>query len=625
MGAVAGAARVALAVGGLAALVDVWQVAAVSPGSLSLATVGWLAGLYLAAALVAGLALGAVGAVLGLGAERARALTASVVTGVGAAILLAESGLRQFQPLSPVRPWIVAGACLVGLLLAALARRGRRVPPGVVVAGIVLFAIGGFGAVRGFAVPQRNAPMPGAPAAGSARGPNVLVVLIDTLRADHLGCYGYDRPTSPAIDAFAREGVQFLRAYSQSTWTKPATASFMTGRYPRQHQAYLEKSKLPETELLLPEALRAAGYRTGVFSGNPWITREWGFDQGVDHFVSVYDERFARVTLFMMSLKRLAKLVDHRARVYNRVKMLVQGELTTTARDVVVSDAFVRWIERHRGDRFYAHLHLMSPHHPYDPPPPFDRFVPDPKHEPVTYYPKKSFFFFEEGAALPEAARADMVARYDGDILFADDVFGRLMARLRRLGVLDETLVVLVSDHGEEFYDHRNWGHGQSVYDELTRVPLIMRHPALFPAGRRIETPVMTVDVMPTILEAVGAKPLDEIAGRSLLPLLSGAAQPPPETYAELIYRYGEARALVEGTQKVIHMRKDQEGRAERYDLGADPDEQVKLDTSGPEARRLLEHLDAITRWGNEHRSAAVEAEMDAEMQKRLKALGYLE
>jgi len=625
MSALFGASRIALAAGGLFAVIDVWQVAAVSPASLSLATVGWLAGLYLGTALVAGIALGTLGTVLGLGAERTRALTASVVTGAAAAIVLSESGLRQFQPLSPVRPWIVAGACAVGLVLAAAAHRVRRVPLGLVLAGAVLFVVGGIGAVRGFALPVRSGAEPGAPAAGSARGPNVLVVLIDTLRADHLGCYGYDRPTSPAIDAFAAEGVQFMRAYSQSTWTKPATASLMTGRYPRQHQAYLEKAKLPETERLLPEALRAAGYRTAVFSGNPWITREWGFDQGVDHFLSIYDERFARVTLFMMSLKRLSKLVDDRARVYNRVKMLVQGELTTTSRDVVVSDAFVRWIEQHRGDRFYAHLHFMSPHHPYDPPPPFDRFVPDPTHKPVTYYPKKSFFFFEEGAELPDAARADMVARYDGDILFADGVFGRLIERLRKLGVLDDTVVVLVSDHGEEFFDHRNWGHGQSVYEELTHVPLIVRHPTLFPAGRRIETPVMTVDVMPTILEAAGAAPLDALAGRSLLPLVAGAAAVPPEAYAELIYRYGEARALVAGSQKAIHMRKDEEARAERYDLGADPAEQHPLDTTGAEARPLLERLDALTRWGQEHQSAPVEAEIDPEMQKRLKALGYLD
>jgi arylsulfatase A-like enzyme len=519
---------------------------------------------------------------------------------------------------------VALGACVGGLLLALAARRVGRQPRALMGIGIVLYVVGAVGATRGFR--PREPPRPVDVAAlASARGPNILVVLVDTLRADHLGAYGYERPTSPAIDAFAREGVQFMQAYSQSTWTKPATASLFTGRYPRQHQAYLEKAKLPESEWLLPEALRAAGYRTGVFSGNPWVTREWGFDQGVDQFVSIYDERFARVTLFMRSLKRLAKLVDDKARVYNRVKMLVQGELSTTARDPVVTQALLRWVEERRGERFFAHLHLMSPHHPYDPPPPFDRFVPDRARQPVTYYPKKSYFFFEEGEALDAGARADMVARYDGDILFVDGVFGPLIERLRALGLLDDTVVVLVSDHGEEFYDHRNWGHGQSVYNELTHVPLVIRYPPRFPAGRRIDTPVMTVDVMPTLLALAGVSPSAALAGRSLLPVVAGTGEPGGEAYSELLYRYGEARGLVAGSQKIIHMRKDRDRRAERFDLASDPAEQRRLEATGPVATPLLERLDAITRWGTAHQSAAVDGDIDADMQKQLKALGYLE
>src|SRR5688572_19094297 len=241
MSALSGASRAALAAGALLALVDLCQVALVYPASLSAATVAWLVGLYLAVALAGGLFVAAMGAVLGQGRERAAALAAFVVAGTGAAVLLSEAGLRQVQPLSPVRPWIVLGACVAGLAIGLAARRVARVPTLVVAALVAAFVAGGVGATRGFVVPRAAAP------AGdhleAARGPNVLVVLIDTLRADHLGCYGYERPTSPAIDAFARESVQFMRAYSQSTWTKPATASLFTGRYPRQHQAYLRSEE----------------------------------------------------------------------------------------------------------------------------------------------------------------------------------------------------------------------------------------------------------------------------------------------------------------------------------------------------------------------------------------------
>jgi arylsulfatase A-like enzyme len=622
MRAISGAVRAALAVGGCFALVDVWQVALVSPGGLSAATVSWLGGLYLMVSLAAGLGVALACRAAGLDLARTRAWTTAIVAGAGTAILASEAGLRQFHPLSSWRPLVVAGACVGAALVARAAFHVRRVRAAVVLVGVVLFVAGAVGATRGFERAERERP---ASSPAAVHAPNILVVLIDTLRADHLGCYGYDRPTSPAIDAFAREGVQFLRAYSQSTWTKPATASVLTGRFPRQHQAFLEKAKLPESELLLAEALSAAGYRTGVFSGNPWITHEWGFAQGVDHFVSVYDERFARVTLFMMSLKRLSRLVDHKARVYNRVKMLVQGELSTTARDPVVSDAFLEWVQGLDGARFYAHLHLMSPHHPYDPPPPYDRFVPDRTRKPVTYYPKKGIFFFEEGAVLSDADRADMLARYDGDVLFADHVFGGLLARLRALGRLDDTVVVLLSDHGEEFFDHRNWGHGQSVYEELTHVPLLMRFPAALPAGRRVDTPVMTVDVMPTLLALAGAPALDGLAGRNLLPVIAGAAPPPREAYSELLYRYGEARALVDGTDKVIDTRKDAERRRERFDLARDPREQDRLDPADATGTALGTRLDALTAWGEAHRSAAVEGQLDADMQKQLKALGYLE
>ena len=321
----------------------------------------------------------------------------------------------------------------------------------------------------------------------------------------------------------------------------------------------------------------------------------------------------------------LDKLVEDKARVYNRVKLWVQGELSTTARDPVVTDALVSWVSGLKGAPFYAHLHLMSPHHPYDPPAPFDRFVPDRSHKPVTYYPKKSYFFFEQGAPLDQAALDDMVARYDGDILFVDGVFASLMARLGTMGVLDDTVVVLVSDHGEEFYDHRNWGHGQSVYDELTHVPLIVRYPPRFPPGTVVDTPVMTVDVMPTLLELAGAPPLDSLAGRSLLPIVAGTAADAGDSYSELIYRYGEARALVAGTDKIVDQRKDQERRTDRYDLAADPHEQHPLDATDPTGAPLVSRLQSTTAWGDAHRSAAVEGQIDQEQQKRLKALGYLE
>src|SRR6185436_6473877 len=195
-----------------------WQVAILDPGTLSVATVCWLLGLYLAAAGGAGSTVGIVAALLGRDALVARRWAATLVAGVGAAIVLSEVGLRQLQPLSAWRPLVTVAALVAAVPVAMIARRWRRVPAAMAVLGLASYAAGGMLAA-GALVREPSGSAPGAGQPGQRRGPNILVVLVDTLRADHLGCYGYTRPTSAAIDAFAREGVQFRHAYSQSTWT----------------------------------------------------------------------------------------------------------------------------------------------------------------------------------------------------------------------------------------------------------------------------------------------------------------------------------------------------------------------------------------------------------------------
>lgn len=619
MGFLGRAASVTLRVAGLFALVDVWQVAIVAPGSLEPRMLAWLLALWGGSVFLGALVLlPAVEWRWHAGVERR---TTAILVGVGTWLLAQEAGLQALQPLSPWRLPVVLGTLALGAGVGAVVwRLPRHRRAWTLAVGSLALALGMVGAVRGFTVgtdedeASRRAP--------AIDAPNVLVLLIDTLRADHLGCYGYERPTSPNIDRLASEGTLFLEARSQSTWTKPSTASLFTGRYPSQHQAYLERSRLPESELLLPEALAQLGYRTAVFSGNPWVTPEWGFDQGVEHFHSVYDERFARVTLYMRTLKRVDKALEHKRRVYNLVKSRVQHAPSTTARDTGLADALLRWLDGIDRQRpFFAHVQLMSPHHPYDPPPPYDRFVPDRTHAPVTAYPRKSYFFFDEGEPLAPAALADMIARYDGDIRYVDDVVGRILAGLDARGLRDRTLVVLTSDHGEEFYDHRNWGHGQSVYEELTHVPLILRYPRVFPSGRRDARPVMSVDLMPTVLQLAGAAPLPSLAGHSLVPL--DAPRPPEDAYVELLYRYGWARALVQGDRKVVRMVRGDDDRTEVFDLARDPHEQAPL--PGADAR-LAGRLDEIERWAAAHQSApAKDVEIDGEMAGRLKALGYLE
>src|SRR5262245_18716299 len=540
--------RASVAVVGVAATltaVDLVQVALLNPATLTPGTTAALAGLYLAV-----VAAVAVPCALALRrTPRPVSTLRALLLAAGIFVLGQEGALRQLSPLSAWRPWVVLGLALA-LAGAVLPLARVRIGAWAALPIALLLVVGAVGAVHGFAW-SANRPLAPAAAAGPDTRPNVILITIDTLRADHLSCYGYGRRTSPVLDGLAAEGVLFANAYAQSSWTKPSTASIFTSQYPTMHQTFLEKSRLPESEILLPEVLRGAGYTTAVLSGNPWVTPEWGFDQGVDHFFSIYDERFARVTLFMMALKRGSKLVDANATVYNTVKRRVQGELSTTERDEVLYAEAARWLEANAARRFFLYMHMMSP---YNPPPPFDRaFVEHPETPPVTYYPKKSYYFGEKGEPLSPAKLADMVGRYDGDILFADTVVGKLLARLQAMGLLESTVIVVTADHGEEFYDHENWGHGQSVYNELLHVPLLVRYPAVLPRGARIEEPVMSVDIMPTLLELAGASTTGLLVGRSLVAVAQGrATDHSPEAYAELLYRYGTERTLVRAPEKLI-------------------------------------------------------------------------
>ena len=628
LGAILGqATRAALGIAALCALVDLWQVALVAPGSITRGSALVLLGVYAVGSLVlVAVPLLAVWLVRRSAVPHAGGLVCAVVIALWV-FFLAQGVVLRFLP--SASSWRTPG--VLGLALAAVLAvwplgrlAAHRVPGVLLVAVWLLAAVGGFGATHGFSSvgPATGGAGSRATADGGDARPNVILITVDTLRADHLSCYGYTRPTTPVLDAFAQEGVLFAHAYSQSSWTKPATTSLLTSQYPSMHQTNLERSRIPDAEVLLPEVMHDAGYTTAVLSGNPWVTTEYGFNQGVDHFYSIYEERFARVTLFMPALKRVNNFAG--APLYNMIKRMVQGEVSTTARDEQLAAEAARWLGDNRARRFFVYIHMMSPHHPYDPPPPYDTmFVQRPQVPPVTNYPRKSYFFGEEGAPLTELQLADMVGRYDGDIRFGDTVIGKLVATLRDLDLLERTVVIVTADHGEEFYDHKNWGHGHSVYNELLHVPLLMRFPARFPRGLRVDSTVMTIDVMPTILDLAGARSPAPMAGHSLVGLVEGKpSDPPDEAFSELLYRYGTGRSLIEGDKKLIEISVGDEQKHEMYDLRADAGERWNI--APAEAPQLLSRIAEVSQWAERHRVDAAEAHVTEEMEKRVKALGYV-
>ena len=387
---------------------------------------------------------------------------------------------------------------------------------------------------------------PGITAPG-AEAPLVVVYLVDTLRADHTGPYGYSRPTTPHLDVFARDAVVFEQAIVHASWTKPSVASIFTSLLPGQHRAVQLRDPLDSSLTTLAEMLQAKGYATGAAIANSVIYgAQSAFDQGFDFFAGLHGED-------------------------DQPSKLVGAE--------VVVDAALSWLEARRGFPTFLYVHTMDPHVPYAPPPPFDRMFephPVPGHpgqDPRTDYQEP-------------LDRERLVAQYDGDVAYGDQEFGRFVKGLKDLGLYDRALVVFLSDHGEEFLDHGQWLHGRSVFDELVRVPLIAKFPGGKGAGRRASPQVQAVDVLPTVLENEGLPVPAGLAGRPLQHVLAGRAEKTP-ALSEISHRGIVAHGV--RTEADKYVRRFSPERDELYfDLRADPGERTSLLDRRPERVRLL-------------------------------------
>ncbi len=414
--------------------------------------------------------------------------------------------------------------------------------------------------------------------------PNILLVTIDTLRADRVGAYGSRRALTPVMDRLGAEGVVFDHAMVQVPLTRPSHVSLLTGKLPFQHgiRDNFSFSLAPEHHTLA-EVLKGRGYATGGFVAAFMLNAESGLNRGFDAFDDAFDGAAAN-SAFLAEHQRRAAEVERRAGA---------------------------WIERAaRGKQpFFAWVHFYDPHSPYDPPPPY-----------AARY-----------AANP----------YDGEVAYTDAALGRLLARLDRLGIRGSTLVVVTSDHGEGLGEHGEAEHGFFLYETTLRVPLIARWPGALAAGTRVGADARSIDILPTILDLVGERAATPagIAGQSLLsalPVESGFSRSRQATepgraggsgsYAETLFPRihfdcSDLRSVTVGGWKYIEA-----PRPELYDLRADPAERMNLYASeGQRARTMRSRL--LDVMGGSLETALVGAaspKLDAETQRRLASLGYV-
>lgn len=450
------------------------------------------------------------------------------------------------------------------------------------------------------AVRSLQDPAP-APDLGSVppKPPNVVVYLVDTLRADHLGVYGYDRPTSPEVDRFARDAVTFEYAVAPSTWTRPSVVSLLTGLRPWVHGVNRREDALSQDVDTLAEILSAAGYQTAAVITNGNVGPDFAVDQGFEVF------RYLRESPSRPAVHQLSDRVNQ-----------------------VVFRWLARREERAEERPFFLYVHTTDPHAPYFPPAPYrKRFAPgvDPE---LGLIPTITKLIPGRRGDAPPGMREALISLYDSEIAMNDDSFGRLVDELKDRGLYDDALVVFVSDHGEAFNDHGVWDHGRNLYTEELRVPLLVKLPGGEQAGRRFASPVELVDVMPTILELAGLVPPARLAGRSVRATLAGS--PPAERKAFSLLTLGAARmrtVLSHGFKLILDDSTRHRGEPiQLYRLAAgEEDENLAADRPLLTSFLIqtLGRMELETEAGGI--SAPEEAEVSEELRRQLEALGYVD
>ena len=403
------------------------------------------------------------------------------------------------------------------------------------------------------------------PAAGVKKDPglNVLIITLDTTRADRLGCYGYPKAGTPNLDALAAGGVRFENATCQVPLTGPSHCSLFTGAYPFVHQVHNNGSYILPPEIqTLAEAMKSAGRTTAAFVGSFSVDSRFGLDRGFE----VYDDDFAAGQPFK--------------------------SLNAERRADEVYAPFARWLDEHKADRFFAWVHFFDPHIPYDPPSPYkERFASDP---------------------------------YDGEIAFMDEHVGKIVGKLRDDGLLQRTLIIIAGDHGEAFGEKEEMGHGVFLYEPTMRVPLIFYSENRLPRGRVVGSRVRLIDIPASVLDMLDLPGLKDSQGTSLLPYIQGKRKDDQSSYIETYYpreNYGwsELVGLLRGEWKYIRA-----PREELYDLKRDPKEEKNLAGAKPDiVRDMGAGLDKLVRESPSP-SRAEKKTLTGEETERLRALGYV-
>jgi choline-sulfatase len=431
----------------------------------------------------------------------------------------------------------------------------------------------------------------------AAKNFNVIIITLDALRPDHLGCYGYPLRTSPYIDKLAREGVMFTKAFSQTSWTGGSVVSLLTSTYPSTHQIISWGDVLDERLVTLAQVLKDQDYVTACVKGGDWIYRDVpGIGRGFDHFFEA-------------------------------------GEVKELFKEVA------EWIRENKSKKFFAWVHLFDyPHAPYRPPPPFDTmFISGrpPRDIPIS---KENSEFLSFGV-IPSSVATDNItdinyylSQYDGEIAFADSLIGEFLDVLKKEQVAGNTILIISADHGESLGERGMYfEHGNCIYNEVIRVPLIING-SMIPRGRVINDFVQLIDIMPSLADMLGIRLNGQIEGESFFPFKSKKNRNFAFSEVSTDRMVAGSRinmvdqSITFGDWQLIYEKVDNDGAAtdELYNLKTDPQE---LHNVAPVEKERLKFLkQKLDEWIRRPRIAVerTTTPLDEEARKKLRSLGYL-
>lgn len=461
--------------------------------------------------------------------------------------------------------------------------------------------------------------------------PNILLIVLESTRASHLSCYGYDRPTTPYLDQLAAEGVLYEQAISPASWTLPAHSCLFTGLYTSQHGTDFDQPQLNPQIMTLAEMLQQRGYCTAAFSTNPWVNQKLGFSRGFQTF------RWAKRTL-----EWLSPLIPTETKIEKVIRYALDFWRPLSLRNNHLLQKWIAEAQSHR-QPFFAYTLYFDPHYPLRPRPPYAAQFLGERYKRWWRVNKDPDRYMAGAVQMTHEDFEILKGLYDSRLASMDAILGQFVDFLRRTGLLDNTLLFVVADHGENLGEHALMSHQYCVYETLIHVPLIIRYPPLFPAGLRISPQVQTLEIFTTIMDVVGIERqeiVNHVSGRSLVPAKL-VDNPLPFAISEYLVPNLDRMQRLYPHKDLSHYKRalrairregykyiwTSDGQPELYDLTIDSGETNNLvNQKTPLAKELQAQLDkwltSIQKLSPAQQPAANID--DAVVTQRLRDLGYL-